>query len=93
MSDASDHFSILTKVPDADKPNEKNHIFYRKSRLSSHEWKQFNDKLKSELQQNLAFIDNYDPNFSANVITNVYHSLIEKFMPMKTLSRKQKRFF
>ena len=51
MSDASDHFSILTKIPDVDKPNEKNQIFYRKSRLSSYEWKQFNNELKSELQK------------------------------------------
>ena len=93
MSDASNHFSILTKVPDVDKPNDKNLFSYRKSRLSSHEWKQFNNELKSELQKKLACIDNYDPNFSAYCITYTYHSLIEKFLPIKSLSCKQKRFF
>ena len=44
MSDASDHFSILTKVSDAAKPNEKNQIYYRRSKLSSQEWQQFNDE-------------------------------------------------
>lgn len=93
MSDASDHFSILTKVSDAAKPNEKNQIYYRRSKLSSQEWQQFNDELKSTLRQKLAYIDEADPNFSADCITNTYHSLIEKFMPIRTLSRKQKRFF
>ena len=36
---------------------------------------------------------NLDPNFLANSITKGYLLLIEKYMPIKSLSRKQKRFF
>ena len=28
MSDVSDHFSILTKIPDVNKPNERNKVFF-----------------------------------------------------------------
>ena len=96
LSDASDHFSILTKVPDANKPNDKNQFFYRRSKLSSQEWTQFNNELKSILREKFAYIKNkkdFNPNIAANLITNAYHILIEKFMPIKTLSRKQRRFF
>ena len=96
LSDASDHFSILTKVPDANQPNDKNQFFYRRSKLSSQEWEQFNIELKYILREKLAYIKNtndFDQNAAANLIRNAYHHLIEKFMPIKTLSRKQKRFF
>ena len=53
MSDVSDHFSMLTKIPDADKPNKRNKMFYRRSKLTSEKWEQFNNKLKTVLRQNL----------------------------------------
>ena len=73
MSDTSDHFSILTKVPDASKPCEEKKICYRKSKLSSQEWKLFNDELKILLRQNLSCFDNTDPNLCADCITSTYH--------------------
>ena len=51
MSDASDYFEILTKIPDADKPNEKSKILYHRSKLSSKQWEQFNTELKTVLSQ------------------------------------------
>ena len=96
MSDASDHFSILTKIPHENKPNEKDKVYYRRSKLSSHQWTQFNSELKSILLEKLSLnIDTKksDLNFCAHCITNAYHLLIEKYMPIKSLSRKQKRFF
>jgi len=91
MSDVSDHFSILTKIPHINKPNEKNKIYYRRSKLSSNEWMQFNSELKSILNEKIAHNTNRvsnDPNFCANCLTNAYLFLIEKF-----ISRKQRRFF
>ena len=74
-------------------PNEKNKIFYRRSKLSSKQWEQLNIELKSVLQQKFGQGITLNPNSAADYITNAYHSLIEKYMPIKTLSRKQRRFF
>ena len=94
LSDASDHFGILTKIPEVGSYNEKSKIYYRRSKLSSDEWKQFNLELKQYLNQTCGKqLTNLDPNFLANCITNGYLLLIEKYMPIKSLSRKQKRFF
>ena len=95
LSDASDHFSILTKVPDANSYNEKSKLYYRRSKLSSCEREKFNSELKQILNQKLNCNGTIglDPNSFAENITNAYHVLIEKFMPVRTLSRKQKRFF
>ena len=93
MSDVSDHFSILTKIPDADKPNERSKMFYRRSKLTSEKWEQFNLELKTILRQNIDRGKIVDPNSAADCIMSTYHSLIEKYMPIKSLSRKQKRFF
>ena len=93
MSDASDHFGILTKIPDVNMPNEKNKIFYRRSKLSSKQWEQLNTELKSVLRQKFGQGITLNPNYAADCITITYHSLIEKYMPIKTLSRKQRRFF
>ena len=89
LSDASDHFSIITKIPDAGSFNEKSKLYYRRSKLSSTEWKKFNFELKRMLDGKSFF----EPNSFAECITNAYHILIEKFMPIRTLSRKQRRFF
>ena len=69
-------------------------IYYRKSRLSDHEWEQFNNDLKHSLSQKLTGcdIENYDVNVSAEILTKTYHELIEKYMPQRKLSKKQKRF-
>ena len=95
LSDASDHFSVITKVPDVNSYNEKSKLYYRRSKLSSSEWENFNSELKQILDQklNCNALISLDPNSYAEHITNTYHALIEKFMPVKTLSRKQRRFF
>ena len=93
MSDVSDHFSILTKIPDVNKPNERNKVFYRRSKLTPEKWQLFNTELKTTLGQNLNRGECLDPNSTADFIMSAYHSLIEKYMPIKTLSRRQKRFF
>ena len=93
MSDVSDHFSILTKIPDANKPNERNKVFYRRSKLTPEKWQLFNTELKTTLGENLIRGECHDPNSTADFIMSTYHSLIEKYMPIKTLSRRQKRFF
>ena len=71
MSDASDHFSILTKIPHQNKPNEKDKVYYRRSKLSPKEWKQFNSELNSILYEKLVVdkhAKNNNPNFCAKEI-------------------------
>ena len=92
LSDASDHFSIITKVPDAGSCNEKSKIYYRRSKLNPEKWKKFNLELKQNLES-LSLSDQVDPNSFADHITNVYKALIDKYMPIRTLSRKQRSFF
>ena len=94
LSDASDHFGIVTKLRGATNVNYSETIYYRKSRLSDHEWEHFNKELKYSLSQKLSncLLVNNDADTSAEVITQVYLDLIDKFMPQRKLSRKQKRF-
>ena len=67
-------------------------IYFRKSDLSESDWERFNIELSDILNQDLpeecvaGNIEEY-----ANSITNSYKSVIDKFMPLKKLSRKQKQ--
>ena len=89
MSDASDHFGTLTKVSGVDKTDIISDVYYRKTRLSDSDWQKFNTELTSQLSN--AHNDQHDANLFANNIINAYSKVIDKFMPLKKLSRKQKR--
>ena len=88
MSDASDHFGTLTRVTGVDRTEQMSDVYYRKTRLSDHDWQKFNAKLSFQLlsSQN----DQPNANLLANNIINAYSKVIDKFMPLKKLSRKQK---
>ena len=92
ISDVSDHYSLLTKIHGVSSAKDNTDIFFRKSNLSEYEWEQFNIELSDILNHDLPDecvannIEEY-----ANTITNAYSSLIDKFMPLKKLSRKQKQ--
>ena len=69
-------------------------IFVRKTKLTPIEWNQFNIELSNAL--NLSFSNhflNVTVNDFANRISSIFQELIDKFMPLRKLTRKEKRFF
>ena len=89
LSDASDHFGTLTKISGIDRTDFVSDVYYRKTRLTSHNWQNFNAELNSQLLSTSCV--QHDANMFANSIINAYSKVIDKFMPLKKLSRKQKR--
>ena len=70
-------------------------IYYRKSNLSSFQWKQFYREMRTSLNKKLPEFqtnDHINADYFAESITSTYIDLIEKYMPRKKLSRKQKRY-
>ena len=94
LSDVSDHYGIITKLWGTTKEYCNEPIYRRKTRLSDQQWEQFNDELKKSLNEKLSKCDitNYDVNLSAEIITQTYHELIDKFMPRRKLTKRQKGF-
>ena len=92
LSDASDHFSTLTKIMDIDKSHADRDIFYRKCNLSPIEGQNFNDELQAVLGS-LSMPRNMgvDANFLANSILDAYYRAINKFMPLIKLPKGQSR--
>ena len=93
LSDVSDHFGILTKLCSTAGFEKEQPVYLRKKSLSDLEWAQFNHELKSILNQNLTCFKSENVNTSAQFITDTYNNLINKYMPLRKLSRKQKSFF
>ncbi len=94
LSDVSDHYGILTKLWETAKLNDHEPIYYRKSRLTDKEWNHFNRDLKLALSHKLKdFLTTpYDVDVSAEIISQTYRDIIDKYMPLRKISRKQKRF-
>ena len=96
LSDVSDHFGIITKLCGNTKWEREYPQSYRKTNLSEHEWGNFNRELKINLLDKfseISCIDNNDVNFTAESITQIYNDLVNKYMPLRNFTRKQKRFF
>ena len=92
MSDVSDHYSTLTKISGFPKSSVKNDIYSRKSDLNQNEWNRFNIGLKNLLCHELPLEShNHDVNHQANSIAKAYHTMIDKFMPLRKLSAKRKK--
>ena len=97
LSDVSDHFSTLTKIDRSQKRNVNVDVYSRKRNLSDPEWDEFKKDLNKilmakchspdESHESNINVDNY-----ANHITDSYLSLIDKYMPLRKLSRKEKKF-
>lgn len=97
LSDVSDHYSTLTKIDRFQKRNVKGDVYSRKRNLSDPEWDEFNKDLNKILTKNCHSPDqnrdnNIDVNSYADNITDSYMSLIDKYMPLRKLSRKEKKF-
>ena len=93
VSDVSDHYSTLTKVAGLSKKSKNiSDVYVRKTKLSESEWDQFNSELFSLLNAKLPKTStNYNVNLCAGIISDAYQSMVDKFMPLRKLSRKQKR--
>ena len=70
--------------------------YYRNTQLSPDQWLCFNTELQYLLACNLSY--NFDDVNKINVkqyasdLTTIYKSLIDKYMPQKRKTRKQKKF-
>ena len=92
ISDVSDHYSLLSKIHGVSTVKVNTDIYFRKSDLSESDWERFNIELSDILNKELphdCVVENIES--YANSITNAYQSVIDKFMPLKKLSRKQKQ--
>ena len=68
-------------------------IYRRKTNLSEQEWKKFNEELHATLSDKQLLTQNLSANFVAECITKSYQALLEKYMPLRRLSRKERRFY
>ena len=92
QADISDHFGTLSKIRGLGDDQPDTDIFYRRSTLSESEWEAFNSELDSALQQINSNFMSHNPNVLATSITKIYLNLIDKYMPLRKLSRKRKKF-
>ena len=91
MSDVSDHYSTLTKIGDFSKSNKKTDIYFRKSTLSKKLWDKFNFELGNILNENFPLGSDCDVNHQANIISKAYKILVDKYIPLKKLSKKRQK--
>ena len=94
ISDISDHFSTLSKIKcvDANFPLINNaDIYKRKLKLNTDEEKRFCSDL-SHAFQNAEFVAMKCVNDRAKYISSTYQSLINKYMPLRKISKKELRF-
>ena len=68
-------------------------IYRRKTNLSKDEWYQFNYELNTLLENELSTVSSDEcPDYVADKLTKSYQDLLDKFMPLQKLSRKEKSF-
>ena len=68
----------------------KSDVYVRKKITSQVEWNNFNNELKTSLS--LINFEITDVHEITNQIIDVYQKLVDKYMPLKKLSRKEKSF-
>ena len=89
-SGISDHFATLAKVKSNQAHgNKKVCVMKRKRKLSNQEIIRFNDELKAALTDTSYTLHNI--NQSTDYIITTYQRLMDKFMPLRKLSRKEKK--
>ena len=93
-SDVSDHYGTLTKIKGYSQSGKHEKIYRRKTKLSAEEWARFNVELNALLSKDLPPDDQkLDINSEAKAILEAYQKLLDKYMPLKRLTRKQTRFY
>ena len=92
-SGISDHYATLAKV-DCEiniKPENYN-IMKRKTKLTAEQIVNFNTDLQIALSNGDAHYDVACPNASTAHLIKTYHALTDKYMPLRKLSRKERKF-
>ena len=69
-------------------------VYVRKCKLSADQWHQFNNELNSILASKTLGFDSksHDVNEYAQILTDTYQYLINKYMPLTKLSRAERRY-
>ena len=94
QSDASDHFSTLTSISNFKLNDKDADVYIRKTRLSTVEWQMLNNELEHILDLESSHLNTQilDVNHYASMITESYQYLLDKYMPLVKLSRKELSF-
>ena len=91
-SNISDHFATVITIKGVkNKHIPKSDVYVRKKVLSQVEWTNFNTELQTSLNE-LNLLDQ-NVHETTNRIIAIYQKLVDKFMPLRKLTRKQKSFF
>ena len=92
-TDISDHFSVMAKIKGIKHLDmSKTHVYKRKQNLTDKEIENLNIDLHNALQRNDDFNEKSNANQKTNYIIKTYTNLLDKYMPRRKLSRKEKRF-
>ena len=84
------YFGTLSKIEGITRENEKQITYYRKSNLSDETWDRFNMDFLQSIKMHIPSPYILDANSLANSINCVYKDTIDKYMPLKKLSRNPK---
>ena len=91
-SNISDHFSTIVTIKGVkNKHIPKTDVYVRKKVLSQVEWNNFNNELQKSLNE-INFLDE-NVHEITNQIIEIYQKLVDKYMPLRKLTRKEKSFF
>lgn len=93
-SGISDHYSCLMKIRGIrTRKTADVKIFRRKSRLSEREIFDFNNDLKNVFSSESNYHKQKNVHDKAAYVVNTYQNLMDKYMPLRKLSRKETSFF
>ena len=93
LSDISDHFSTLTKFSSVRHNESKcKNIYKRKSKLNPDEERSFISELDTLLNNEVIRTLNACPNVMAKILIQTYQNLIDKYFPLKKVSKKALKF-
>ena len=92
-SGISDHFSTMTKIKGVKYIDiNKTEIYKRKQKLNDTEIANLNSDLSNALQQYCRLGNSISVDGKTDFIIKTYNTLVEKYLPLKKLSRKEKKY-
>ena len=81
----------MTKIGDFSKSKENSDIYFRKCNLNKKAWDKFNFELNVMLNKEFPSGSECDVNHQANIISRAYKTMVDKYMPLRKLSKKDKK--
>ena len=91
-TDISDHFSSLALIKGVKNIDmSKTQVYKRKQNLKDSEITKLNNDLRAALTRDNNCIETNDINQKTNYIIETYRKLMDKYMPIRKMSRKQKK--